>query len=51
VGAGGSIRGLHQSFMASTAHRRNNLYRKYDRVGVGVVRRGARIWITVIFAG
>ncbi len=51
VGYGGSITSLHSAFMASPGHRANNLSKAYKRVGVGVVVKNGRIWITVIFKG
>jgi uncharacterized protein YkwD len=51
VGVGGSVPELHQAFMNSPPHRANVLKRAYDRVGVGVVSSGDRIWVTVVFAG
>jgi uncharacterized protein YkwD len=51
VGVGYSIESLHEAFMASPAHRRNNLRPAYEKIGVGVVRRDGRIWITVVFYG
>jgi uncharacterized protein YkwD len=51
VGVGYSIESLHEAFMASPAHRQNNLRPAYEKLGVGVVRRDGRIWITVVFYG
>ena len=51
VGVGYSIESLHEAFMASAPHRKNNLRPAYERIGVGVVRRDGRIWITVVFYG
>ena len=51
VGVGYSIESLHEAFMASAAHRQNNLRPAYEKIGVGVVRRDGRIWITVVFYG
>jgi len=51
VGYGGSLTSLHEAFMASPGHRANNLSKAYKRVGVGVVVKNGRIWITVIFKG
>jgi uncharacterized protein YkwD len=51
VGYGGSLTSLHNAFMASPGHRANNLSKAYKRVGVGVVVKNGRIWITVIFKG
>jgi len=51
VGVGASIRSVHRAFMDSRPHRRNILYRGFERVGVGVVKSGGRVWITEIFLG
>ena len=51
VGMGGSITQLHAAFMGSPGHRANNLSKAYKRVGVGVVSKNGRLWITVIFKG
>lgn len=42
---------LHRAFMDSTAHRRNILMRSVRKVGVGIVRSGGKVWITVVFVG
>ncbi|MGH2794134.1 MAG: CAP domain-containing protein, partial [Actinomycetota bacterium] len=47
VGVGGSITQLHTAFMKSPGHRANNLSKAYKKVGVGVVTKNGRIWITV----
>jgi uncharacterized protein YkwD len=51
VGVGGSVRQLHVAFMNSAPHRANILDRRFRSVGVGVVVRNGRTWITVIFKG
>ena len=51
VGVGPSISSLHNAFMASPGHRANNLDKRFRKVGVGVVTKNGRIWITVIFKG
>jgi uncharacterized protein YkwD len=51
VGVGGTVRSVHRALMNSRSHRRNILSRAFDRVGVGVVRSGGRVWITEIFLG
>ncbi len=51
VGVGGSLGAVHKALMASSGHRANILGAAFDRVGVGVVRRGGRVWVTQIFAG
>ncbi|HEV8681953.1 MAG TPA: CAP domain-containing protein [Actinomycetota bacterium] len=51
VGVGASMKSLHLAFMDSAPHRRNILYRAYKYVGIGVVRSGGRMWVTVLFMG
>ena len=51
VGYGPSITTLHTAFMRSTAHRANILNSRYRHVGVGVVSKNGRLWVTVIFRG
>jgi putative cell wall-binding protein len=48
VGVGGDIPGLDQAFMASSSHRQN-IMGDYRYVGVGVIRAGTSLWITVDF--
>jgi uncharacterized protein YkwD len=48
VGTGGSLRQIHRTMMRSTGHRQN-LLGGFDAVGVGVVKRGGRFWVTEIF--
>ena len=50
VGVGDTIQAVHQALMASSSHRANILGKAYNRVGVGVVRRGGRMWVTQLFA-
>ena len=49
VGVGSTVTSLHQAFMNSTAHRANIVRSTYRYVGVGVVRKDGRMWVTVIF--
>jgi uncharacterized protein YkwD len=49
VGVGGTVTSLHQAFMASPAHKDNILYTSFRHVGIGVVQRNGRMWVTVIF--
>ena len=49
VGVGGSVSELHRAFMQSPGHRENVLYSSYTYVGVGVVERAGRMWVTVTF--
>ena len=44
-----AIDALHQGFMASPSHRKNVLRPVYDRVGIGALKSGGRIWISVLF--
>jgi uncharacterized protein YkwD len=49
VGVGGSVRSLHKAFMRSRYHRSNVLYSRFRHTGVGVRKKGGRMWVTVIF--
>lgn len=49
VGEGPTVGDLDAAFMASPEHRANVLDRDYTQVGVGTVRRGGILWITVDF--
>ena len=49
VGVGGSVSSLHQAFMDSPAHKANILLGSFKYVGVGVIRSGDRMWVTVTF--
>jgi uncharacterized protein YkwD len=51
VGVGGSVPQLHVAFMNSPPHRANIMDRRFRNVGVGVVVRNGRTWVTVIFRG
>lgn len=42
---------LHDAFMDSDSHRRNILYSKYRKIGVGIVRSDGRMWVTIVFLG
>ena len=48
VGTGDDVGRLHQAFMASPGHRAN-LLGQFGYVGVGSVRVGSRLWVTVRF--
>jgi hypothetical protein len=48
VGVGYSVQSLHDALWASPGHRAN-LLGDYNRVGVGVVYAGGRIWVTQVF--
>ena len=49
IGVGGTVKSLHRAFMDSAPHRANALYSPFRHVGVGVVRRHNRIWVTFVF--
>lgn len=51
VGYGGGVASLHSAFMDSPAHRHNVLLGSYRYVGVGVLNRDGRMWVTVLFEG
>jgi uncharacterized protein YkwD len=51
VGVGNSIETLHQAFMNSPPHRENVMRSRFRKVGVGVVERDGRLWVTVVFLG
>jgi uncharacterized protein YkwD len=44
-----SVRRVHRAFMQSPGHRANVLNPRMRRVGVGIVDRGGRLWVTEIF--
>ncbi len=48
VGYGSDLAGLLKAFLNSPAHAQN-LLGKWEQTGVGIVRRGGRLWITQIF--
>jgi uncharacterized protein YkwD len=48
VGMAGSLRRVHRLMMRSAGHR-SNLLGAFDVIGIGVVKRGARFWVTEIF--
>ena len=49
VGVGSTVRSLHRAFMNSPAHKSNILYSSFRHVGVGTIRKGGRLWVTVVF--
>jgi uncharacterized protein YkwD len=51
VGVGTDLPALERAFMASPPHRANVLRTSYAHTAVGVVTRGNRVWVTVIFWG
>jgi Cysteine-rich secretory protein family len=48
VGTGGAVEGLHDAFVKSPGHFAN-IIGNYNRVGIGVVVRNERIWVTFNF--
>jgi uncharacterized protein YkwD len=51
VGTAGTVGRVHRLFMNSSSHRANILRGPYRTVGVGIVEKGGRLWITQIFLG
>lgn len=49
VGVGFAVGSLQKAFMHSPPHRHNILYPSFNNTGVGVTKRGSRMWVTVIF--
>ena len=49
VGVGGTVSSLHEAFMNSQGHRDNVMHPLYRHVGVGVLKAGDRMWVTIIF--
>jgi uncharacterized protein YkwD len=49
VGHSHSAAAVHRAFMNSTYHRANILDRAFTQVGIGVVIKGDRIWVTQVF--
>ena len=49
VGTATSLRRIHRLMMNSAAHRGVLLNGAFDRVGIGVVKRGRTYWVTEIF--
>ena len=49
VGVGSGVASLHDAFMNSAAHRSNIMLPEYRHVGVGVIKKDGRMWVTVIF--
>lgn len=48
VGVGGDVASIHRAFMGSATHRAQ-IYGDYRTAGVGIVRSGDRMWVTVRF--
>jgi uncharacterized protein YkwD len=51
VGVGSSTSQIYVAFMNSAPHRANILDRRFRSMGVGVVVKNGRTWVTVIFRG
>ena len=49
VGVGSTVASLHEAFMDSPAHRENIMNLTYKHVGIGVIVKNGRMWVTVIF--
>jgi len=50
VGIGSSVSSLHSAFMNSSLHKANMMNGDFKHVGVGVITKGDRMWVTVIFS-
>ncbi|MGI8408167.1 MAG: CAP domain-containing protein [Actinomycetota bacterium] len=50
VGVGGTVSSLHEAFMNSPLHRANMLNPTFKHIGVGVIKKDNRIWVTVMFS-
>jgi uncharacterized protein YkwD len=48
VGMAGALHRVHRLMMRSAAHR-NNVLGGFDAIGIGVVIKGGRYWVTEIF--
>ena len=51
VGYGGDIDQVHAALLASQGHRADILNPHYSQVGIGVVRSGGTVWVTIDFVG
>lgn len=51
VGMASSVRRVHRMMMKSAGHRANILGSAFTGVGIGVVKKGRRYWVTEIFFG
>lgn len=49
VGVGSAVKSLHKAFMNSPAHRDNILHSPFEHHGIGVIKKGDRMWVTVMF--
>lgn len=50
VGVGGSVSSLHGAFLDSPLHRANMMNASFKHVGVGVIKKGDTMFVTVIFS-
>lgn len=51
VGYAGTVWSMHRWFMNSPVHRRNILDGDFERIGIGIARRGGTLWFTQVFTG
>ena len=51
VGYSSSVDQVHELFMESAGHRANILKPDYSQIGIGVVRSGSTVWVTLDFVG
>lgn len=51
VGMAGTVARVQRVFMHSSAHRGNILRSRFSKVGIGALRRGGNLWVTVVFYG
>ena len=49
IGVGYSVKSLHRAFMKSAGHRANVLRSAYRFFGVGAIKKGRKIWVTLVF--
>lgn len=49
IGMGGSVKSLHRAFMKSAGHRANIINAGYEFLGIGAIKKGKKIWVTVVF--
>ena len=49
VGTGPTLARIERAFMNSAPHRRAILDRRAHKIGVGVVKQGRRLWVTLLF--
>lgn len=46
-----TLRFLHEAFMGSAPHRKNVLFPRFRKAGVGIARANGKLWVTVVFLG